>query len=77
MNVGSSSEIQSVLLTTSVWRQKRVVTFNTALILISSVVLFLYVQRIICTFTKGKTFDALYIEKEYSKINIRDNSHAT
>ena len=53
MNVVSSSQIQYVLRATSVWRQKtrRDVT---AFILIGSIVLFLFVQCIICTFTKGK-----------------------
>ena len=59
----------------------------TAFILIGSIVLFLYVQCIIFTFTKGKIpifkpsmhfIHCKLVEKnEYSKLNIRNNSHAT
>ena len=88
MNVVSSSKIQYVLRATSVWRQKRVATLQRLhwFILIGSIVLFLYVQCIICTFTKGKIpifkpamhfIHCKLVEKEYSKRNTRDNTYAT
>ena len=53
MNVVSSSKIQYVL-RANVGLAPKTRRDVTAFILIGSIVLFLYVQYIICTFTKGK-----------------------
>ena len=81
MNVGSSSQIQ--FCERRQFSAKNV-SRRFSVYSVGSIVLFLYVQCIICTFTKGKIpiFKPsllLYklVEKEYSKRNIPDNLHAT